>query len=85
MATKEELMARTLKAMDLIRPFLNEDGGDLVLKEITDDFIARVELTGQCTTCSMNNMTFQTGVKDAIMREVPEIKDVEAVNFNVHS
>lgn len=81
MATLQEIEERTLAAMNEIRPFLKEDGGDLVLKEITEDFIARVELTGQCTNCSMNNMTFKAGVKDAIMKQVPEVKDVEAVNF----
>lgn len=81
MASKEDIKKRTLEAMNQIRPFLNEDGGDLVLTEITDDRIARVELTGQCTNCSMNNMTFEAGVKDAIMKQVPEIKGVEAVNF----
>ncbi len=80
----KEIEERILDAMNQIRPFLNEDGGDLVLKEITEDYIARVELTGQCTNCSMNNMTFKAGVKDAIMKQVPEVKDVEAVNFALH-
>ena len=81
MANKEEIYERTIKAMEQIRPFLKEDGGDLYLAEITDDMVAKVELKGTCTNCSMNRMTFTEGVKDTIMRQVPEIKSVEAVNF----
>ncbi len=79
--SKAELEQRALAALEQIRPFLEEDGGDIVLKEITDDFIVKVELLGTCTNCSMNTMTFKAGVKDAILKAVPEIKDVEAVNF----
>lgn len=75
------LFDRTLKALDQIRPFLKEDGGDLELIEVTAEGIARVELKGTCTNCSMNTMTFKTGVQDAIMKTVPEIVKVEAVNF----
>lgn len=79
--SKAELEQRALAALEQIRPFLEEDGGDIVLKEITDDFVVKVELLGTCTNCSMNTMTFKAGVKDAILKAVPEIKDVEAVNF----
>ncbi len=79
--TKQDLHDRTLAALESIRPFLKEDGGDLELIEITEENIARVELKGTCTNCSMNTMTFKTGVKDAIMKSVPEIQGVEAVNF----
>lgn len=79
--SKAELEQRALAALEQIRPFLEEDGGDIALKEITDDFVVKVELLGTCTNCSMNTMTFKAGVKDAILNAVPEIKDVEAVNF----
>ena len=79
--SKAELEQRALAALEQIRPFLEEDGGDIALKEITDDFVVKVELLGTCTNCSMNTMTFKAGVKDAILKAVPEIKDVEAVNF----
>ncbi len=79
--SKEELEKRALEALEQIRPFLSEDGGDIELKEITDDLVVKVELTGTCTNCSMNTMTFKAGVKDAILKAVPELKDVEALNF----
>lgn len=79
----EELMTKVSEALDEIRPFLREDGGDLNIVEITDDFILRIEFTGTCSHCSMNNMTFKNGVEDAIKRLVPEIKGVEPVNFSL--
>lgn len=82
---KEQLEQRALTALEQIRPFLKEDGGNIALKEITDDLIARVELLGTCTNCSMNTMTFKAGVKDAILKAVPELKDVQAVNLAVNN
>lgn len=69
-------------ALSQIRPFLLEDGGDVRLVEVTEDFVVKLELTGACKTCSMNHMTFNAGVAEAIMRAVPEVKKVEAVTLN---
>ena len=76
-------MDKVVEALDEIRPFLNADGGDLSVVEITDENILRIEFTGACSACSMNNMTFKNGVEDAIMRLVPEIRSVEPVNFSL--
>jgi len=82
--TVDEFYQRTSEALKEIKPFLNEDGGDLNLIEITEDFTARVELTGSCTHCSMNTMTFKNGIQDVILKAVPEIKKVEAVNIEMN-
>ena len=81
----EELLKKVCDALDEIRPFLNEDGGDLSIVELTEDLILKIEFTGACSSCSMNNMTFKNGVEDAIKRLVPEIKGVFPVNFALHS
>jgi len=84
MATpRQELLVRVIEALDEIRPFLNEDGGDLSVVDITEDGILKIEFMGACSSCSMNNMTFKNGVEDAIKRLVPEIKRVEPVNFSL--
>jgi len=79
----EELFLKVVNALEEIRPFLNEDGGDLEIVEITRDNVLRIEFKGACSSCSMNNMTFKSGVEDAIRRLVPEIKSVEPVNFEL--
>lgn len=83
--SSEDLFNKVCDALDEIRPFLNEDGGDLSVVEITEDNILKIEFTGACSSCSMNNMTFKNGVEDAIKRLVPEIKGVVPVNFALHS
>ncbi len=79
----QDLLIRVVEALDEIRPFLNEDGGDLNVVEISEDGVLKIEFTGACSSCSMNNMTFKNGVEDAIKRLVPEIKRVEPVNFSL--
>ena len=36
-------------AIDKIRPALQKDGGDVILIDVTDDGIVKVQLTGACT------------------------------------
>ncbi len=71
-------------ALNDLRVFVKEDGGDLELVEVTTDSIAKVQLKGACTSCSMNNMTFKAGVEEAIKKAVPEIQQVEAVGFELN-
>ena len=73
------LADRVEEAIEKIRPYLLEDGGNLELLEITDDMVARVQLHGACRDCSMSNMTFKAGITETILREVPEITAVEEV------
>lgn len=76
------LKSKIETALDGIRPFLQEDGGDVELIEVTNDYVVRVELLGACKFCSMNKMTFKVGVEKAIQEAVPEIIRVESVDVN---
>ena len=67
-------------AIEQLRPFLNDDGGDMELVEITEDGIVRVRLLGACSDCSMGMMTLKAGLEEALKSTTPEIKGVEAVN-----
>ncbi len=67
-------------SLNVIRPYLEADGGNISLVEVTDDLTARVELHGACCSCSMSVMTMKAGVEGAIRAAVPEIRAVEAVN-----
>lgn len=78
-----ELRLRVEAALNGIRPYLEADGGNVQVLEITDEYVARLELVGACGTCSMSAMTFKGGIEDAIRRAVPEITRVEAVNVAV--
>ena len=67
------------QALQSIRPFLQKDGGDVELVEITKDNIVKVRLTGACESCSMNAMTLRAGIEEAVINSNPEIKSVQAV------
>jgi Fe-S cluster biogenesis protein NfuA len=73
---KEEI----LKALELIRPFLQADNGDVELVEVTEDRIVKVRLTGECENCPMSVLTLRAGIERALMNKVPGIKRIEAVN-----
>ena len=80
-----DILNRVKEALEEIRPFLEEDGGGLEVIQVTPDLVAQVEFNGACRSCTMNNMTFKSGVEEAIKRKVPEIKEVQAVNFELHT
>ncbi|HOF21465.1 MAG TPA: NifU family protein [Bacteroidales bacterium] len=67
---------RVLNALNKIRPYLQADGGDIELLEITDDMSVRVKLTGACHGCPYSMMTLKAGVEKAVRQDVPEIKQV---------
>jgi len=69
--------AGVLEAIDAIRPALQADGGDIVLKRIDDDGVVFVELVGACGTCPVSTMTLKAGVERIIMDRVPGITAVE--------
>ena len=66
-------------AINQIRGYLQADGGDIELVDITEDKIVQVRLKGACSGCPGAAMTLRMGVERAIRKEVPEIKGVEAV------
>lgn len=76
-----ELINKIEKALDTVRPYLEADGGNVKILEITADMTLRLELLGACSSCPMSSMTFKAGLEEAIKKSVPEIKNVEAVNL----
>lgn len=76
-----ELEGRVHDALDTIRPYLEADGGNLKVVEITEDLIVKVELLGSCGSCPMSSMTMKAGIEQAVKSAVPEINGVEAINL----
>ncbi|PSR52251.1 hypothetical protein AHMF7605_01295 [Adhaeribacter arboris] len=70
-------------ALDQIRPYLEADGGNVKVLELTDEMVLKLEFMGACSACTMSTMTLKAGVEQAIKREVPEIRAVEAVNLTL--
>ena len=64
--TDKKIIDKIEKALTKIRPFLNEDGGDISLVEVTQDMVVKVELTGACSSCNVSMMTLKNGVEVAV-------------------
>lgn len=62
-----------------IRPYLVADGGDVELVSISDG-VVRLRLKGACSGCPMATMTLRQGIERILRKEVPEIKEVMAVD-----
>ena len=77
----EELIEKIERALDSMRPYLAADGGNVKVLEVTDDKVVRLELMGSCGLGPMSAMTFKGGLEEAVLRAVPEITKVEAVNI----
>ena len=76
-----DLLQRVVNALDTIRPYLEADGGNVSIEEITTDNVVRLRLLGSCGSCPMSIMTLKAGIEQAIKRSVPEIESIEAVNL----
>ena len=75
----EEIKQKISNAIEQVRPYLQNDGGDIALVEITDDLVVKVQLQGACGTCPYSLMTLKNGVEQAVRKEVPQIKEVVSV------
>ena len=66
-------------AIDKIRPALQKDGGDVILVDVSEDGIVKVQLTGACKGCPMSQMTLKDGIEKFVKSEIPEVVSVESV------
>ena len=73
------LLERVKVAVALIRPFLQSDGGDIEVLEVTPDRVVKVRLLGACGCCQFNVQTLKAGVEQTIRKEVPEITEVVSI------
>ena len=74
--TAEELKGNIEKALDEIRPFLQNDGGDISLVAIENGTLVKVQLQGACVGCGVNQMTLKSGVEMTIKKYAPQIEQV---------
>lgn len=81
MIDMKEITERVQNSINVVRPYLQNDGGDISLVEVTEDMVVKVQLHGACGSCPYSLMTLRNGVEQAIRRDIPEIKEVVAVNM----
>ncbi len=84
MEDRAKLEQKVNNVIDQIRPYLTADGGDISFVNLTEENVVNVQLHGACATCSMSIMTLKQGVEQAMIKAIPEIKSVEAINIGVY-
>ncbi len=79
---KQEMTEKVINVIGQIRPYLQQDGGDIEFIDLSDDNVVNVRLLGACGSCPYSTMTLKNGVESAMKKAIPEIKSVEAVNLD---
>ncbi|KAF1856414.1 hypothetical protein Lal_00048589 [Lupinus albus] len=81
MLMAERVAQQVEAALDTIRPYLEADGGNVSIEEITPENVVRLKLLGSCGSCPMSIMTLKAGIEQAVKKAVPEITAIEAINL----
>jgi len=80
MSNQREIFLENISsAISEVRPYLNADGGDVELVDLTLDNTVKVRLTGACDGCPFSMMTLKAGIEQAIRKKFPEMKELVAV------
>ena len=74
--SSKNLLENVEKALEEIRPFLQNDGGNINLIGIENETVVKVQLIGACSTCTVNQMTLKSGVEMTIKKYAPQIQSV---------
>ena len=74
MVTRERVEA----VLARVRPFMQADGGDIELVEVSGNS-AGVKLTGMCAGCPSAHMTLYIGVETALREEIPEFETLRVI------
>ena len=67
------------EALELVRPALQRDGGDVEFVAVNDEGAVALRLTGACGGCPMSTMTLKNYIEKVLKQEVPEITEVVQV------
>ena len=74
------LKEKILSTIEVIRPALQADGGDIVLRSVDEDTgKVEVELVGACGTCPVSTTTMKAGIERILRDRVEGVTEVVAV------
>jgi len=76
---KTAVEAKVKNAIQQIRPYLQQDGGDVEYVDMTNEGVVMVRLQGHCGSCPHAMMTLKQGIETSIKEVIPEVKSVERV------
>lgn len=67
------------QVLNLVRPYLQNDGGDCELVNITDEGVVELRLHGACGTCPSSTYTLKMGIEEQLKQYVPGVTSVVSV------
>ncbi len=70
---------RVQEVLNMVRPALQADGGDVELVDVSEAGVVSVRLTGACGSCPMSTMTLKMGIERTLKEQIPEVKEVVQV------
>lgn len=73
---KQDLLIRAEAVLSELRPHLWSDEGDVKILDISDDFELILQWQGACNSCILSHLTLKYGLKNAVMEQIEEIRDV---------
>lgn len=73
------MKAKVEEVLNMVRPALQADGGNVELVDVSDDGVVSVRLTGACGSCPMSTMTLKMGIEKTLKEKIPEVKEVVQV------
>ncbi len=76
-AERGQRLAELRSLMELIRPAVQADGGDLVLVSAdVESGVVEVQLQGACSSCAISSATLQGGVERILKDRLPWVAEV---------
>jgi Fe-S cluster biogenesis protein NfuA len=75
-----DVRERVAHVLQLIRPAIQADGGDIELVDVTAGGIVHIRFLGQCIGCPSSSMTLQHGIEKNLKDRVPQVTAVVPVD-----
>ncbi len=74
-----ELTARVRQALEELRPYLQNDGGDVELVAVEDGGVVQVRFHGACCGCPHAQVTLSDGIQRSLQQKISEVTEVRLV------
>ena len=67
------------EVLNMLRPYLQADGGDVELLDVTPEGVVQVRLQGACGTCPSSTYTLKMGIEEQLKQYVPGVTEVVSI------
>lgn len=71
--------AKVQEVLNMLRPYLQADGGDVELVDVTSEGVVQVRLQGACDSCPSSTYTLKMGIEEQLKQYVPGVVEVISV------